>query len=336
MGLYSAAGVIPAIGAHSWQEPGDPHLRTALHELVTQCCENAESFVWLGVFEPTKPEMELIAEAFALPHLQVEDATNPEQRAKIELDESGHGLAIIKLLDYVERTSDVHTGQLAIFIGPWFVVTVRHGSIGQLDDIRHRIEASPSLRAHGPLSVFYAILDAAVDKYLSVSDSVAEDVEEVESDVFAQTSIANNANRIYRLKRENVEIRRAIVPLLITAHDFSQGDRMYIPAELKPYFQDIGDHLLRVSDSVDTSDNLLMTMLIVSTSLQDLQQNRDVRKISAYVAIAAVPTMIAAIYGMNFDNMPELHESYGYPVVLGVMGIICVFLFRAFKKSGWL
>ena len=328
MGLYSAAGVIPATGAYNWQEPGDPHLRTALHELVTQCRENADSFIWLGVFEPTKPEMELIAEAFELPHLQVEDAANPQQRAKIELDESGHGLAIIKLLDYVESTSDVHTGQLAIFIGSWFVVTVRHGSIGQLDDIRHRIETNPTLRAHGTLSVFYAILDAVVDRYLSVSDSVAEDVEVVETDVFAQSSIASNANRIYRLKRENVEIRRAIVPLLITAHDFSQGDRMYI--------QDIGDHLLRVSDSVDTSDNLLMTMLVASTSLQDLQQNKDMRKISAYVAIAAVPTMIAAIYGMNFDNMPELHESYGYPVVLGVMGIICVFLFRAFKKSGWL
>ncbi|PHX61224.1 MAG: magnesium transporter CorA [Actinobacteria bacterium] len=336
MGLYSAKGIIPAIGAPNWEEAGDPHLRTALHELITQCRENTDSFVWFGVFEPTKPEMDLIAEAFELPHLQVEDASNPEQRAKIELDESGHGLAIIKLLDYVDSTADVHTGQLAVFIGPWFVVTVRHGSIGQLDDIAHRIETSARLRAHGPLSVFYAILDAAVDRYLSVSDSLVEDVEEVESTVFAQKSIASNANRIYLLKRENVEIRRAIVPLLITAQDFSQGDRMYIPAELKPYFQDVGDHLLRVSDSVDTSDNLLMTMLVVSTSLQDLQQNRDVRKISAYVAIAAVPTMIAAIYGMNFEYMPELHESYGYPVVLAVMGIICGFLFRAFKKSSWL
>ena len=336
MGLYSLEGEISTVGAHSWQKPGDSGLGSTLNELIAQCRERTASFVWVGVFEPSKREMELIAAAFELPALQVEDAANPMQRAKIELNANGHGLAIIKLLDYVEKTDDVTTGQLAIFLGPWYAITVRHGRIGELDNIRERIATSPELRTHGPISVFYSVLDAAVDGYLSVSDSVAEDVEELETAVFAQNSIGSNANRIYRLKRENVEIRRAIAPLLVTAHDFAQGDRTYVPDDLKPYFQDIGDHLLRASDSVDTTDSLLLTMLMVSTSLQDLQQNRDMRKISAYVAIAAVPTMVAAIYGMNFDNMPELHASYGYPVVLAFMGTICAILFRAFKKSGWL
>ena len=336
MGVYSPDGVIPPTAAHSWQEPGDAYVGTALNEVIAQCKVNSGSFVWVGLFEPTMTEMELIAEAFALAPLQVEDAANPMQRAKIDLDGNGHGLAIIKVLDYVEETSDVITGQLALFLGPWFAITVRHGSIGNLDGIRSRLETSPTLRTHGPLAVFYSVLDAAVDGYLSVSDSVADDVEEAETAVFAQKAIGGSANRIYLLKRENVEIRRAVSPLLTTAHDFAQGDRTYIPEELRPYFQDIGDHLPRVADSVETSDNLLMTMLMASTSLQDLQQNRDVRKISAYVAIAAVPTMVAAIYGMNFDYMPELHEPWGYPVVLGVMGIACLLLFRAFKKSGWL
>ena len=336
MGLYTPTGVIPTISAHSWQEPGDADLSSALFELIDSCQQTSDSFVWVGAFEPTKGELDLIARAFDLPPLQVEDAANPAQRPKIEFTQDGHGLAVIKVLDYVEKTADVLTGQLAVFLGPWYAITVRHGRIGNLDGIRSRLETDPSLRTHGPLSVFYSVLDAAVDGYLTVSDSVAEDVEEVETAVFAQNSIAGNANRIYRLKRENVEIRRAISPLIITAHDFAQGDRTYIPDELKPYFQDIGDHLLRVADAVESSDNLLMTMLMASNSLQDLQQNRDMRKISAYVAIAAVPTMVAAIYGMNFDYMPELHWVFGYPLVLGVMGIACLTLFRAFKKSGWL
>jgi magnesium transporter len=186
------------------------------------------------------------------------------------------------------------------------------------------------------VSVLYAVLDLAVDGYLAVTDEVGIDVEELESEVFAWERAARTTNSIYRLKRENVEIRRAISPLVVWAHDVVAERLEWVPDDLRPYFRDVGDHLLRVSDTVEATDNLLMAMLMASTSLQDLQQNQDMRKISAWVAIAAVPTVIAGIYGMNFDNMPELHERLGYPIILSLMAVICLALFTAFKRSGWL
>jgi magnesium transporter len=278
----------------------------------------------------------MIADVFELPRLLVEDAANTSQRPKFELDALGHGLAVVKALDYVDSTSDVLTGQLAVFVGPWFALTVRFGQIGDLRPIRERLAESSELRSRGPISVLYGVLDHVVDRYLVITDEVGEDVEILEAQVFAQDQASSTANNIYRLKRENIEVRRAVAPLVAWAHDAVSERVSWVTPGLRPYFRDIGDHVLRANDAVESADNLLMTMLMASTSLQDLQQNRDMRKISAWVAIAAVPTAIAAIYGMNFDYMPELHSPFGYPVVIGVMGLACVLLFRAFKRSGWL
>jgi magnesium transporter len=327
---------MPAPDVHSWESPGDGHPEPKIRELTALCRATPESFVWLGLFEPTRAELQMVSEIFDLSQLQVEDAANPAQRPKFELDGAGRGLALLKVLDYVDSTSDVHTGQLAVFVGSWYAVTVRFGQIGDLRRIRERLAGSPELRAHGPVSVLYAVIDMAVDGYLSVTDEVGVDVEHLETEVFSQEPTGTTANSIYRLKRENVEIRRAVGPLVTWAHQFVGGHLPWVPQDLRPYFRDIGDHILRVSDSVESTDNLLMTMLMASTSLQDLQQNRDMRKISAWVAIAAVPTMIAGIYGMNFDTMPELHETWGYPAILTVMGGACFSIFRAFKRSGWL
>ena len=336
MGLYTVEAALPVSDVHNWEQPGDTHPEPKLRELKKQCQSADGGFVWLGLFEPTKAELDMVAEVFELPKLQVEDAANKAQRAKFEFDANGHGLAILKTLDYVDSTSDVLTGQLAVFIGSWFAITVRFGQIGDLRPTRGRLEDSAELRGHGSVSVLYAVLDLAVDGYLSVSDEVSFDVENLESSVFSQESIGTTANSIYRLKRENVEIRRAVSPLVMWAHDAVAGRVGWVPDGLRPYFRDIGDHVLRASDAVEATDNLLMTMLTASTSLQDLQQNRDMRKISAWVAIAAVPTAVAAIYGMNFTQMPELDQPWGYPAVLGFMGVVCVLLFRAFKRSGWL
>ncbi|MDO8309166.1 MAG: magnesium and cobalt transport protein CorA [Actinomycetota bacterium] len=336
MGLYTAEGVVNVGDVHSWENPGDGHPEPKVRALREQCLSIEGSFVWLGLFEATRAELDMVAEIFELPTLQVEDAANPAQRPKFEIDENGQGLALLKVLDYTESTSDVHTGQIAVFIGPWFALTVRHGALGNLSGIRERLAGSPALRGHGPVSVLYAVLDQVVDGYLAVSDEVSIDVENLETEVFSTTRVTGTPSGIYRLKRENVEIRRAVGPLANWAHLFVSQQMDWVPAEMLPYFRDIGDHLLRVNDTVESVDNLLMTMLMASTSLQDLQQNRDMRKISAWVAIAAVPTAIAAVYGMNFDYMPELHSPWGYPMVLGVMAVTCVLLFRAFKRSGWL
>ncbi len=336
LGLYSPEKVVAVEDVRSWQQPGDGHPEPKLRELIDRCDENPDEFVWLGLFEPTKAELEMVARVFQLSRLHVEDCSNDQQRAKFELDADGYGLAVLKTLDYVEATSDVHTGQLSVFVGPQYAITVRFGQIGDLRTIQKRVAGDERLRRHGSRGVLYAILDSAVDSYVRVSDAVTDDVADLEAEVFSSEPDAGTTNAIYRLKRENVEIRRAVGPLVGWAHQATDAKISWVADDLSPYFADIGDHLLRTMDTVEATDNLLMAMLMAATSLQDLQQNRDVRKISAWVAIAAVPTAIAAIYGMNFDDMPELHWQFGYPAVLGTMAIACYALHRGFKRSGWL
>jgi len=336
MGLYTRDGLVEDVDVHSWETPGDAHPEPQVRTLKERCLSTPGSFVWLGLFEPTRAELQMVARVFELPKLQVEDAANASQRPKVELDKAGQGLVVLKVLDYIEPTSDVNTGQVAVFLGPWYAITVRYGAIGDLRSIRRRLAENQDLRSQGPIAVLYAVLDLAVDSYLSASDEVSTDVEILETDVFSVDHSLGTPDTIYRLKRENVEIRRAVGPLVGLGHDLVREQVPWVPPTLTAYFRDIGDHLLRADDAVESVDNLLMTMLMAATSLQDLQQNSDMRKISAWVAIAAVPTAIAAIYGMNFDFMPELHERWGYPAVLLVMGGACLLLFRAFKKSGWL
>lgn len=336
IGLYTPTDVTPVSDVHSWEQPGDPHPEPMLTDLRMRIGPDPADFVWVGLFEPTKDELDLVARVFDIPPLQIEDAANPDQRPKFEIDASGHGLAVVKVLDYVESSSDVLTGQIAVFVGQGFALTIRYGQTADLREMRERLEQDATLRAMGPVSVLYAVLDRVVDGYLTVTSELTVDVESMEAEIFAQNPSVRSTNSIYRLKRENVEIRRAVQPLMGWAHDAVSEQLEWVPGGLKPYFRDIGDHLLRALDATESMDSLLLAMLMASTSLQDLQQNRDMRKISAWVAIAAVPTAIAAIYGMNFDDMPELHWSFGYPAVLIVMGASCALLYRAFRKSGWL
>jgi len=336
MGLYGPNNVEEFDHLHDVGSVQPTSTTSAVAKLREKCAGQPGSFIWVGLLDPTYEELKEIAEIFELAPLQVEDALNPNQRAKFDFDDEGHGLAVMKVLNYVEHSSDVHTGQISIFIGLHFAITVRLGASGDLGSLRKRMEGTPELRANGSVAVLYAVLDKVVDEYVVVSDEVGVDVEELETAVFNTGSHHDNADRIYRLKRENVEIRRAVGPLVNVAHELVEQHSEWMPESLQPYFRDIGEHLLRVHDEVEGTDNLLLTMLMAATSLQDLQQNKDMRKISSWVAIAAVPTMIAGIYGMNFDNMPELHSPVGYPVVLGFMGIVCSSMYIAFRRSGWL
>lgn len=336
MGLYSPDDVTPLDTVRSWESPGDEPPEPQLRSLREQCRSLEDGFVWVGLFEPTKAELAMVREIFDIPHLQMEDIANVDQRPKFEIDQNGVGLALLKVLDYEKSSSDVRTGQVSVYIGDGFAITVRFGRTADLRPMRERLDASPELRALGPIAVLYAVLDRTVDGYLAVANEVSMDVEGLEAEIFAETPTVDTTNSIYRLKRENVEIRRAVQPLVPWAHEAMNEDLAWAPPGLRAYFRDIGDHLLRAHDSTESADSLLMAMLMASTSLQDLQQNRDMRKISAWVAIAAVPTMIAGIYGMNFDDMPELHWSLGYPAVLLLMGTACGLLYRGFRRSGWL
>lgn len=340
-GAYHPGGLIDVGDERPRHIPSDDDLtggkiKSELTDLFRSAREYPDGFVWVGLLEPTKPELLAVQEVFNLEHLQVEDAGNARQRAKVDVSEEGAVFTVLKTLGYDPENLIVDTGQVAIFTGPGYAVTVRHGRPGDLSTVHERLRASATLREHGSLAVLYAIMDLTVDGYLAVVDAVSDDVAEVEQDVFAMNPTGDVTKRIYELKRENMQARRAVQPLSRVAHEFSDETFEPMPEALKPYFRDIGEHILRAHDAIENIDSLLMTMLMASTAMQDLQQNADTRKISAWVAIAAVPTVAGGIYGMNFENMPELTWEWGYPVLLGGIGIICLLLYRGFKRNGWL
>lgn len=306
----------------------------ALRMLRESVPEDSESFIWLSLDDPTKAEVSSVADVFHLDPLLVEDSTSLRQRAKLDYD--GTNLfVLLKVLDWVDETSDVETGQVAIFLGAGYAISIRHSWTVSPDTVRDRLREHPDLVDVGPMSVFWAIADIIVDGYLVVGEAIQDDIEEIEQLVFSPRP-ADAATRIYRLNRENIEMRRAVRPLVSEAQRLVRDDMPNVPKPLRPFLHDVGDHLLRANDMVDGFDSTLMTMLMASTARQDLMQNRDMRKISAWAAIIAVPTAMAGIYGMNFDFMPELHWQYGYPAILLLMLTICVLLYRGFKKSGWL
>jgi len=312
-------------------------LAELIHQARKLASGRSNGYVWVELEDPTHDEVRPVADAFELPQLEVDDALNYKQRAKIDFDlATGRHFAVIKTLRNHRDATSYSRGQTSIFIGTGYAVTVSHGANADLTEVLHRIEHDDVLRDHGPFAVLYGVFDFNVDDYLSLAEAVTLDVNEREVEVFNDKPSKDLTKNIYNLKRSNIEARRAVSPLAAPALQWTHEGDTSIPEELRPYFQDIGEHLLRVLDTVEANDNLLLSMLMASTSLQDLQQNKDMRKISAWVAIAAVPTMIAGLYGMNFDNMPELHWEYGYYVVLGVLGLISFGLYRAFKKSGWL
>jgi magnesium transporter len=291
-------------------------------------------FVWIGLKDPTDREFDLVKDDLNLHPLAVEDAVHGRQRVKVEQYDTTV-FAALKTLRYVEETSDIETGEVMVFVGEHFVVTVRRGEAAPLTGVRQRLEAQPHVLAHGPVGVLHAVLDAIVDTYLEIDEEVQQDLTEIEADVFGGPNQAHSAT-IYRLKREVLEFRRAVLPLIRPLGWLHEKAGPIQDAELRLRFRDVADHLLRVADHVETYDNLLSDVLSAHLAQISVRQNSDMRKISAWVAIVAVPTMIAGIYGMNFEHMPELDWGLGYPAVLAAMAVICLVLYRAFRRSGWL
>jgi magnesium transporter len=291
------------------------------------------AFVWLGVLEPSAQEFEQIAAEFDLHELAVEDAVNAHQRPKVEL----YGdtlLVVVKTAHYVDSEEVCSVGELLLFVHPTFIITVRHGA-GELTAVRTRIERRPDLLGLGVGMVLYAILDHVVDGYEEAAQGVDGDIQEVERRVFS-TDTGNPTQRLYQLEREVLDFHTAVAPLSGVVDELARGHFEVVPDELQDYFRDVHDHLRRVETQIAGFRDLLGSALHANLTQVSVRQNEDMRKISAWVAILAVPTMIAGIYGMNFDNMPELHWRYGYPLVLAVIAIACTLLYRRFKRSGWL
>jgi magnesium transporter len=229
----------------------------------------------------------------------------------------------------------VETGEIMIFVGADFVVTVRHGEHSGLAGVRKQMDASPGLMRLGPYASMHAIADHVVDSYLDITDLIERDIDAIEENVFSPTQ-PTNIDHIYMLKREVVELRRAVAPLTLALQRLGTDHNDLISIEVRRYLRDVLDHNIQASDRITSYDDMLSSLVTAALGKVAMQQNVDMRKISAWVAIAAVPTMIAGIYGMNFNNMPELQWSWGYPAVLVVMATVCLLLYRTFRRYHWL
>jgi magnesium transporter len=297
--------------------------------------DDPHAFLWIGLKNPTDAEFDLVNDELKLHPLAVEDAVKGNQRPKVELYDNTI-FVVMKTLRYIEETSDVETGEVMLFVGDRFVVTVRRGEANPLAGVRQALEGNAEGLRHGAIAVVHAVMDSIVDNYVTIDAELQKDLEDIEASVFTGANRVSSAT-IYRLKREVLEFRRAAVPLAAPLRMLHDGSRSPLPQkEVRMLFRDVADHLLRVIDHVESYDRLLTDILNAHLAQITVQQNSDMRKISAWVAIAAVPTMIAGVYGMNFDNMPELRWHYGYFIVVGVMAAACLGLYRAFRKSGWL
>jgi len=304
-----------------------------LQEMISKA-RNGEGFVWLGLAEPTDGEFQKVVGDFRFHPLAIEDAVTAHQRPKYE-EYPGVQAFVLKTVFYEETGSQVSTGEIFCFIGDYFIVVVRHGSGAALVNTRHALESNPDQLAKGPWAVLHAILDHVIDCYIDISIELENDVLGVEHQVFSGESKTVSRD-IYLLKREIIEFRHAIDPLLSPLQQVASVGARHVPDSLTPFFRDTLDHLARASDAASGLDSLLASALQADLAHVQVQQNADMRKITSYVALASVPTMVAGIYGMNFDVMPELRWQFGYPAVVGSLVLISAILYRKFKKSGWL
>jgi magnesium transporter len=305
-----------------------------------QVAREQGGFVWLGLYEPSEEELTAIGELYGLHPLAVEDAVYAHQRPKLERYDD-MVFMVLKTARYAEHeqltaTSEVViTGEIMVFVGKHYVITVRHGTHGELGDLRQQLQQQPEMLCHGPVAVLYAIADHVVDDFVEVAEAVEDDVEELEASVFSP-SREDDTPRIYQLKRELLQLRRAVQPLENPLSTLVDRPIDLVPDAMRSYFRDVLDHAIRTRDQVAGLDELLSNILQASLTRTSVAQNEDMRKISAWAGIIATPTLIAGIYGMNFEHMPELRWSFGYPLCLLVMLGVCLGLYRGFKRSGWI
>ena len=308
-----------------------------------------DGFVWIGLQQPTAEDIAVVAAEFSLPSLAVEDAVKAHQRPKLEVYDEVV-FVVLKPVRYIDHEEVVEVSEIAVFVGPRFVVTVRHGESTMLARVRAELDRGPSdLLALGPTAVLYRAADLVVDGYEQTIEYINDDVDSIEEEVFTDDE-GDHARRIYDLKREVAEFRRAVLPLGTPLHRLANGEVPGIDKAAAPFFRDVHDHVLRAADAIEAHDRLLSDVLQADMSRLGVRQsqialrqnevaarqNEDMRKISSWAAIALVPTAVAGIYGMNFEHMPELRWQYGYFAVLGVIVTVCVALYLLFRRNGWL
>jgi magnesium transporter len=290
-------------------------------------------FVWVALKDPEASELERLQEEFGLHELAVEDASHGHQRPKIE--EYGSSIFVVLHMIHVQD-HDLLTGEVAIFAGPQYIVSVRRNTSQGFTEVRRRCEDEPELLQHGPAYVLYALMDTVVDRYFPLIDTLTREIEDIEERIFSSQSTRAQIEALYMFKQRLMVLDHAIAPLLEVTSKLHGGRVPPICAGLHDYFRDVYDHLQRLKRATDNLRDMVSTALSVNLSLITLQENEVTKRLAAYAALVAVPTMIAGVYGMNFRHMPELDAAYGYPVAVGVMAVIDLYLVYRFRKAKWL
>ena len=296
-------------------------------------CHDRGGFAWIGLYEPTEEEFASVTGEFELHPLAVEDAVKAHQRPKVE--HYGDAIfVVLKSARYLEDSKTVEFGEIHAFLGADFLVTVRHGEASALGDVRRSMENEPALLRLGPAAILYAIMDQVVDDYTPVAEGLENDIDEIETEVFGGNPRVSR--RIYEVSREVLQFHRATQPLAEALEHLLRLEAYGLDGELRKYLRDVRDHTLRITEQVQSFRELLSSILSVNLTLVSVNQNDEVKKVSAWAAILVVPTIITGIYGMNFERMPELAWTSGYPFALTLMVVLSVLLYGGFKRSGWL
>jgi magnesium transporter len=302
---------------------------------ISEALKEPGVFVWVGLHDPSPELLQQIQKEFGLHDLAVEDAQGAHQRPKLEQ----YGDSIFVVLRPAILASDqerIELGETHLFLGSRYIVSIRHGDTPGYAAVRTRCESTPALLAKGPGFVLYAVMDFIVDHYFPVLDTLGDQLERLEDEIFSETFDRKTVQRIYDLKRNLVEVKRAVSPLVDVCNRLVRFDMPLIHEDTRPYFRDVYDHAIRINEHVDTLRELLTGALEAHLSLTAVSQNDAMKKLAGWAAIIGVPTMVAGVYGMNFKFMPELEWRYGYPGVMACMLGVCVYLYYRFKRSGWL
>jgi len=300
-----------------------------IHNYVSR----ADCFVWVALRDPDGDELETMQSQFGLHDLAVEDAHHGHQRPKIE----EYGQSLFAVLHIIENgREDLTVGEVGIFAGPNYVLSVRSGAEQGFVEVRKRCEEEPELLRHGAGYVLYALMDSVVDRYFPVLDAIETELEEVENRIFAHQTERASIEALYGIKQKLMTLKHATEPLLEATARLHGGRVPQICLDLQDYFRDISDHLVRLNQSIDSLRDMVTTAISVTLSLITLQENETTKRLAAYGALVAVPTMIAGIYGMNFQYMPEIQWVHGYPVTLAIMGLLDAYLFCHFRRAKWL
>jgi magnesium transporter len=302
---------------------------------ISEVLLQPDRFVWIGLHEPDTELLAEVQQEFNLHDLAVEDAALAHQRPKLE--RYGDSLFVVLRTAHLERaTGEIEFGETHLFVGSNYVVSVRHGPSLPYVEVRSRCEANPGLLAKGPGFALYSLMDFIVDQYFPLVDALEDKLEALEDNIFRQTRTRETTERIYQLKRDLLEVKRAIAPLVDMCNRLIRIDMTLIPDDVRPYFRDVYDHAIRINEMIDVLRELLTTALEANLSLMAVSQNDAMKRLAGWAAIIAVPTMIAGIYGMNFKVMPELDWIFGYPMAIALMVGTCGFLYYKLKRSGWL